>query len=150
MVVETIIKGERAWTTAGKLVKRYGMPAIKECERAGLIECWQYDRAGKRLRAPAWTLTDKGAHAYNVRVTEIPNEATGLGVPFWSDGFDLDGRPRRAVRLSTPRAMPEARASAKGAVVRGDDGEPLVLLGVHARVDPRLGRKAGKSAQRHR
>ncbi len=139
MVVETIIKGPRAWTSAGQLAKRYGAAAINQYKRAGLIECWQYDRSGRRLRAPAWTLTDKGAHAYGVRVVETPS-ATGVGIPYWSSGEDEPGQRRKGLRLATPRPIPEARPSAvKGAVVVDGEGKPLVVLGVHARVDPRLG-----------
>jgi hypothetical protein len=146
MVPEAIIRGPRAWTSAGQLAKRFGAAAINQCKRAGLIECWMYDRAGRKLRAPAWTLTDKGAHAYGVRVTEVPN-ATGLGVPFWASGLDEHGRRKRGVRMATPRMIPEAKAACKGAVVVDEEGKPLVVLGAPVRLDPRLSQNRSKSPQ---
>jgi hypothetical protein len=145
MVPEAIIRGPRAWTSAGQLAKRFGAAAINQYKRAGLIECWMYDRAGRKLRAPAWTLTDKGAHAYGVRVTEVPN-ANGLGVPFWSAGLDENGRRKKGIRLCTPKIIPERAVACKGAVVVVD-GEPLVVLGAEVRLDPKLG-KAGSVHKR--
>jgi hypothetical protein len=147
MVPEAIIKGPRAWTSAGQLAKRFGAAAINQYKRAGLITCWDHDRAGRKLRAPAWTLTDKGAHAYGVKVTEVPN-ANGLGVPFWSAGLDEHGRRKRGVRMATPRMIPEARGACKGQVVVDEEGKPLMVLGAEVRTDPRMGNhKVGK---RHR
>ncbi len=147
-VIETIIRGPRAWTSAGQLAKRHGGATINECKRAGLIECWMYDRAGRRLRAPAWTLTDKGAHAYGVRVVETPS-ATGVGIPYWSSGEDEPGQRRKGLRLSTPRLVPARPTAVKGAVVTREDGQPLKILGVEARLDPKLGGigKARKGAK---
>ncbi len=140
-ILSEIIRAPRAWTSAGRLVKKFGAAAIRQAAQQGKIKIWAYDRRGRRLRAPAYTLSAGVAWKLKVTITEVPNRL-GMGTPFWSSGQDEHGRPRRPVRLSTPRPIPDPKAdgSAKGSVVKDPDGKPLVVLGVEARADPRLAR----------
>jgi hypothetical protein len=142
-VIQAILVGKRAWTSAAQLRNRFGAPALAELAAAGKIVGWDTDPAGKKLRAPSWTLTPWYASSLGVSIAETP-DPLGCGVPYWTAGDVAEFR--RRIGLGAPRLRPGPTPKAR--VARSESGEVIMLWGMGIPVDPRLGPKGRPGRRR--
>jgi hypothetical protein len=154
-VLRAILQGRAAWSSDASLRREHGEGALSALHAEGWIAPWTIDLAGRPVRPRCWTLTSWAAAEIGVELDERPcPPGEDAGVPYWVESGDASGpflcrtvpgqvRIRFPERVPDPRPAPgvEYLVDVESGATTEDPELAAKVLGVPARIDPRLGKK---------